>query len=73
MSVRRQFIAGAKCPRCEALDRIRQCLDRESGREWMECVSCGYEEERPKEVTPVHEEKQESGAVTWKPSGRTLH
>ena len=29
----------------------------------MECVECGYEEERPTEVTPVEEHKDEGTGV----------
>ena len=61
MSVKRRFIAGAKCPRCEKSDTIRSCTSDE--REWMECVSCGYEEERPTEVTPVAEHKEDGTGV----------
>jgi uncharacterized metal-binding protein (TIGR02443 family) len=61
MSVKRRFIAGAKCPRCGKTDVIRSCLSTE--REWMECVECGYEEERPTEVTPVEEHKDEGTGV----------
>jgi uncharacterized metal-binding protein (TIGR02443 family) len=65
MSVKRRFIAGAKCPRCEKTDTVRSCASE--AREWMECVSCGYEEERPTEVTPVEEHKDEdSGVVVFK-------
>ena len=65
MSVKRRLIAGAKCPRCEKTDTIRSCKTDE--REWMECVSCGYEEERPTEVTPVEEHKDEgTGVVVFK-------
>jgi len=65
MSVKRRFIAGAKCPRCGNTDTVRSCASEE--REWMECVSCGYEEERPTEVTPVEEHKDEdSGVVVFK-------
>ncbi|MCH2556358.1 MAG: YheV family putative metal-binding protein [Alcanivorax sp.] len=39
MAVKRQFIAGAACPSCGALDRVQRCLDGE--RIWMECVACG--------------------------------
>lgn len=63
--VQRMFIAGAKCPRCQEQDKIRWC--RDAGREWIECVACGYEEERPTEVTPVEEAPAEAGAVKWRP------
>lgn len=38
--MRRHFIAGARCPRCNAEDKVRFC--REDAREWIECVACGY-------------------------------
>ena len=37
--VKRQFIAGATCPGCGAMDRIQRCSDDDST--WMECVACG--------------------------------
>jgi len=73
MPLKKQFIAGAKCTHCGAQDKVRLC--REDGREWIECVACGYSEERPKEVTPhdppedEHEEAA-AGAVRWLP-GKT--
>ncbi|WP_210397982.1 YheV family putative zinc ribbon protein [Motiliproteus sediminis] len=41
MSVKR-FIAGAVCPRCGDMDRLRTYRDDQ--REYRECVSCGYED-----------------------------
>ncbi len=66
MSVRCQFIAGATCPACHAVDRIRRCRDLSSGRDWIECVSCGHHEEFPNEA----EEGQSSAVVTLKPQAR---
>lgn len=67
MAVKKLFIAGAKCVRCGAEDRTRLCRDGE--REWIECVACGFSEERPKTVVPhdppVQEEEADSGAVKW--------
>lgn len=40
---KRQFIAGAVCPRCAAMDRI--VLYREGDKEFRECVSCDYKDE----------------------------
>lgn len=37
--MKRQFIAGAACPSCGALDTIQRCTDQEAI--WMECVACG--------------------------------
>ena len=67
MSVKKRFIAGAKCPRCERTDTVRSC--KSEAREWMECVECGYEEDRPTEVTPTsHEEHkdEETGVVVFR-------
>lgn len=50
MTVRRLFIAGARCPACDLEDKIQLC--RTDSREWIECVRCGHQEERPTEVTP---------------------
>lgn len=60
MNVRRQFIAGAKCPKCQAIDRIRQCRDQVTGDEWIECVSCHYRERKPEE------NEAERTVVQWK-------
>jgi uncharacterized metal-binding protein (TIGR02443 family) len=45
MTIRKHFIAGARCPRCNAEDKVRFC--RDEAREWIECVACGYESEDP--------------------------
>lgn len=63
MMVKKQFIAGAKCPRCSEMDKIRAC--KSATREWMECVACGYEEDRPTEVAPPTEAPSPDGAVKW--------
>ncbi|MDQ8036417.1 MAG: YheV family putative metal-binding protein [Pedobacter sp.] len=56
MAVRKQFIAGARCPHCNAEDKVRLCreetLTREMLREWIECVACGHVTENPGE--PEH-------------------
>lgn len=39
MPVKRQFIAGATCPSCGAVDKIQRC--QEGDKTWMECVACG--------------------------------
>jgi uncharacterized metal-binding protein (TIGR02443 family) len=40
---KRRFIAGAVCPRCEAMDKI--VVYSEEGKEYRECVSCGFKDE----------------------------
>jgi len=39
MTVKR-FIAGAVCPRCGVMDRLR--THRDEVREYRECIACGY-------------------------------
>lgn len=41
--VKKRFIAGAVCPRCSAMDRL--VMYKEDGREFRECVSCGFKDE----------------------------
>lgn len=68
MSVKRMFIAGAKCPGCELEDKLQICT--EDGREWIECVRCHYTDTRPLEVTmkePDEPEPDESGVVRFIP------
>lgn len=48
--IRKHFIAGARCPQCQAIDKVRFC--REGDREWIECVACGLVSENPGE--PEH-------------------
>lgn len=43
MSVKKRFIAGAICPRCEAVDRI--VMYREQDIDYRECVACGFADE----------------------------
>ena len=68
MAIKKQFIAGAACTQCGAVDKVRLC--REEGREWIECVACGFSEERPREVVPHDPPEHEdaaAGAVKWLP------
>ena len=41
--MKRRFIAGAVCPKCEQMDKI-QMFDDENLQRWRECVSCGFKE-----------------------------
>ncbi|HSH49126.1 MAG TPA: YheV family putative zinc ribbon protein [Halomonas sp.] len=40
MNSPKRFIAGAVCPRCAEMDRIRAW--EQSGVRYQECVSCGF-------------------------------
>jgi len=39
----KRFLAGAVCPRCSAQDRIQ--VYSTDGRDFRECVSCGFKDE----------------------------
>jgi len=45
MTIKR-FIAGAVCPRCSAMDKLRAWRDDEIEVQYRECVDCGYMDEQ---------------------------
>lgn len=57
--VRKQFIAGARCPQCQAEDKVRFC--RDGDREWIECVACGHATDKP--PAPEHPQPEVEAAV----------
>ncbi len=46
----KRFVAGAVCPRCSAMDKIKSWTD-DSGQH-RECVSCGYSDVMNDQMTP---------------------
>lgn len=51
MTVQKRFIAGAICPRCAEMDRIRAW--EQHGVRYRECISCDFFEQLPiEEETP---------------------
>lgn len=42
--VKKRFVAGAKCPKCKAVDSI--VLFKEQGVETVECIECDYREQQ---------------------------
>ncbi len=44
VKVKKRFVAGAKCPKCQAQDSI--VLFKEQGIETVECVECDYREQQ---------------------------
>jgi uncharacterized protein len=71
MSVKRRFIAGAKCPKCEAMDRIVMLTSGDA--EWIECIECNYSENRPTFVDDpqMPEVADEIGVIQFKPRSRS--
>ncbi|WP_162928419.1 YheV family putative zinc ribbon protein [Shewanella japonica] len=42
--IKKRFVAGAKCPKCQAQDSI--LLFKENGIETVECTDCDYREQQ---------------------------
>jgi len=64
MAVQKRFIAGAICPRCAEMDRIRTW--EQNGIRYRDCVSCDFFEQLPIEdqalpelETRVNREREE--------------
>ena len=66
-SMKKRFIAGARCPKCEALDRVVMLTENEH--EWIECIECGYSENRPTHVEALEEPTvaDEVGVIQFRP------
>jgi len=60
-----RFIAGAVCPECRAMDRIR--LTETAGRRLRQCVACGAFEEETREsaqILPLTRFSKQPGSVS---------
>lgn len=70
MPITKRFVAGAVCPRCGEMDRLR--VWRDDVREYRECVNCDYEDamrldgaSEPEELaTRVNQEKDDPNLQT---------
>ena len=72
MAVAKRFIAGAICPRCAAMDRIRAW--EQNGVRYRDCVSCDFFEQQaieddaiPELETRVNREREEQRRNTVTP------
>ena len=68
--MKRRFIAGAKCPKCGANDRIVMLTTQTD--EWIECIDCGYSENRPThvDVPDVAPTPDDVGVIQFKPQSK---
>lgn len=64
MAIAKRFIAGAICPRCAEMDRIRSW--EQNGIRYRECVSCDFfeqlaieDETAPELTTRVNQPREE--------------
>ncbi|MFT2110439.1 YheV family putative zinc ribbon protein [Marinomonas sp. 2405UD68-3] len=42
----KRFIAGAICPRCSGMDKIRAWRNDDEEKQFRECIECGYTDEQ---------------------------
>ena len=60
----KRFIAGAKCPKCQALDSVM--LYAEDSIEKLECINCGYKESQD-DANLTHSHQSDSIIGVFKP------
>lgn len=67
MNIKRRFIAGVRCPKCEALDKIIMLTTEDD--EWIECIECGYSDRRPTHIEQPQEValSDDVGVIQFKP------
>ena len=65
--MKRRFIAGAKCPKCQALDRI--VMITTDNDEWVECIECDYTDRRPtkEDIQKAEAVADDIGVIQFKP------
>ncbi len=61
--VKKQFIAGAKCPKCGILDVVQQ-ITLTNGEIIWQCVDCDFSANN--EQFPVEQENNADHAVKWR-------
>ncbi|SDB97528.1 YheV family putative zinc ribbon protein [Acinetobacter boissieri] len=67
--MKKRFIAGAVCPKCQALDRIIM-LTNHLGEEHIECISCDYRDTRPQQINSSKlSQVDEVGVIKFRPKG----
>lgn len=67
--MKKQFIAGARCPRCGQEDKI--FVYHQNGDDIAQCNSCGHQSIRPKNDDPVthpDDELAQTGVVKIMPA-----
>ena len=53
--VKKQFIAGAECPACHAMDQVRMWYM--DGVPHRECAACGYNDRLDSEAQPLGDDE----------------
>ena len=67
MTIKRRFIAGAKCPKCQAMDRV--VMLTAGAAEWIDGSECDSTENRPTHIDEpeIPEVSDEIGVIQFKP------
>lgn len=79
LKIKKQFIAGAKCPGCNEIDVVQRCtvIDGEEAeldaipkdeKMWIVCVDCGHKDflvENEEPSTDVEPTKDFSQPIKW--------
>ena len=63
--MKKRFIAGAKCPKCNAMDTL--ALTKNHGVEKVTCVSCNMEMTQPEEQVEPEVRSEEQVIGVFKP------
>lgn len=69
---KRQFLAGVKCLKCEAMDAVVQVqIFEPEPDEYIECVKCGYQERRPdpNEIAELNAKRDQAQSLPTGTSG----
>ncbi|WP_448569405.1 YheV family putative zinc ribbon protein [Thalassotalea ganghwensis] len=65
ISVKKRFIAGAICPKCQAMDTM--ALTKENNIETVTCVSCGEKMTQPEQQVEKEVRANEQVIGVFKP------
>nr|WP_221931797.1 YheV family putative zinc ribbon protein [Thalassomonas sp. M1454] len=63
--MKKRFIAGAKCPKCNAMDTL--ALTKENNVEKVSCVACDMEMTQPEEQVEPQVRTEEQVIGVFKP------
>ena len=64
--IKKRFIAGVDCPKCNTLDSI--VMFTTVNNEWIECVKCDYSDNRPEFPNSPKTQTSDIGVVQFRPS-----
>jgi len=67
VEIKKRFIAGAVCPKCQQMDKI--VVYAIANKKFAECVRCGYKQEAEDEK--AEKPKQEPKKVIWLKQDKT--